>query len=115
MTSPTQRALALYKKRGCKVFVAERWNGFAKIRQDAFGFGDLLVIDPVNQEIILVQVTSATNHSTRVNKVLSISEAKDWLQAKGKIVVMSFKRKDNGRYDVREEFINMENICQEKK
>lgn len=105
--SPTQRALKIYKERRCRVYVAEKWNTFSQIRQDAFGFGDLLVIDKPNKQILLVQVTSGNNHNTRKIKISKIQAAKDWLDSGGKIVVMSFKKLKNGRYETNEEFITL--------
>lgn len=107
MSSPTQRALKIYRQRGCKVFITEKWNTFARIRQDAFGFGDLLVIDVDSSQILLVQVTSGANHNARVKKILGIPEASAWIKAGGKIAVMSFKKMKNGRYEMKEEFINV--------
>ena len=68
MTSPTQRALADLRSAGFLVHIAERWNPFAKIRQDAFGFADLIAIDKEGS-VTFVQVTSAANVAARRDKV----------------------------------------------
>lgn len=44
MSSPTQRSLALLKKRGYRAAVVEKWNPHARIRQDLFGIIDILAI-----------------------------------------------------------------------
>ena len=67
MPSPTQRSLALLKARGYTVAIVEHWNPFAHIRQDLFGFGDLLAIR--KGEVLLVQVTTGGNVSKRVDKI----------------------------------------------
>ena len=43
-TSPTQLSLKLMKERGYLCQIVERWNAFAKIRQDLFGFVDVLCV-----------------------------------------------------------------------
>lgn len=107
MSSPSARAKKEYKCRGCSVYVTEKWNAFAGVRQDAFGFGDLLVI--CEPDIVLVQVTSGDNHLARKKKILSIPESFKWLNSGGKIVVMSFTKEKNGRYSMKEENILKEN------
>ena len=42
MTSPLQRSKKLMEEQGATVAIVERWNPFAKIRQDLFGIIDLL-------------------------------------------------------------------------
>lgn len=66
-TSPTQRTLAEMRKRGYICEVVERWNQFAKIRQDLFGFIDVLCLG--DNEVIGVQATSAGNVAARVRKI----------------------------------------------
>ena len=45
--SPTQKTLALLRERGWDVAVVEKFVGPLCIRQDAFGWMDILCIDPV--------------------------------------------------------------------
>jgi len=93
--SPTQRALKLLRERGWKVAITERWISFGGkggVRSDAFGFGDLLAINPIEGELVLVQVCSGTDHSKRRNKIISIPESKDWILAGGLILLMSFRK-----------------------
>ena len=66
-TSPTQLSLKKLRDEGYLVAITERWNAFAKIRQDMFGFIDLLAIK--DGEILAVQTTSASNMSARANKI----------------------------------------------
>jgi hypothetical protein len=66
-TSPTQLSLKKLREDGYLVAITERWNAFAKIRQDMFGFIDLLAIK--DGEILAVQTTSASNMSARANKI----------------------------------------------
>ena len=65
--TPTQRTLAEMRSRGYACEVVERWNAFAKIRQDLFGFIDVLCLG--ENEVIGVQATSAGNVAARVRKI----------------------------------------------
>ena len=65
--TPTQRTLAEMRQRGYACEVVERWNPFARIRQDLFGFIDVLCLG--DNEVIGVQATSAGNVAARVRKI----------------------------------------------
>lgn len=104
--SPTVRTLKYYKDLGWPVCVTEKWNPWAGIRQDLFGFIDLVTLSAT--DIIAVQTTSGANHAARINKILCNVNAFHWLRAGGKIVVMSWRKKANGRYDRREEELTLD-------
>ncbi len=106
--SPTQRSLKELRKRGYMVAITEKWNPFAKIRQDLFGFIDLLAIR--GNEVLAVQTTSGTNVAARVAKIVSLQAARLWLESPNrKIVVHGWaKRGPRGKrkeWTVREEEI----------
>jgi hypothetical protein len=65
--SPTQLSLAKLREEGYTVAVVEHWNAFARIRQDLFGFIDLLALK--GKEVLAVQTTTAGNMSARVKKI----------------------------------------------
>lgn len=66
-TSPTQRSLKKLRDEGWTVAITEHWNSFCKMRQDLFGFVDLLCLrDGVT---MAVQTTSGDNVSARINKI----------------------------------------------
>jgi hypothetical protein len=67
MSSPTARTLAECKKRGWTVQVVEKWNAFAKVRVDLFGFIDLVAMD--GKCIYGIQSTSGSNLSARLKKI----------------------------------------------
>jgi len=48
-------------------WITEHWNHFAKIRQDLWGFCDILCIQ--GKDIVAVQTTSYSNVSARVKKI----------------------------------------------
>lgn len=65
--SPTQRSLAHLKALGYQAKVVEKWNPFAKIRQDLFG-GDVLALKP-GEPVLVVQATTGANHAARRAKL----------------------------------------------
>jgi hypothetical protein len=67
MSSPTQRSLKLLRDEGYTAAVVEKWNRFANVRQDLFGFIDILGIK--RGEIVGVQSTTADNMSARIRKI----------------------------------------------
>lgn len=65
--SPTERTLKYLREQGYFAVVVERWNQFARIRQDLFGIVDVLAVK--RGETLGVQCTSATHVAERVNKI----------------------------------------------
>ena len=65
-TSPTQLSIKYLKDQGYTVAIVEHWNAFARIRQDLFGFIDIIALK--GNETLAVQTTTATNMSARVKK-----------------------------------------------
>ena len=95
-TSPTQRSLSLLRERGYTVAVVEHWNAFAHIRQDLFGFGDLIAIR--TGEILLVQTTTAANMAARGAKIAAEPRSSLWMLAGGIIEIHGWaKRKPRGQ------------------
>ena len=92
MTSPTSRTLAYLKSVGMMVGVVEQWTQHAGIRQDLFGWADIMAAAP-DRGIIAVQCTSGTNHAARVAKIRSLETAARWLAAGGRIWVVSWSKK----------------------
>lgn len=66
--SPTQRTLAHMRSNHFRCAIVERWNAHAKIRQDLYGFVDVLCVG--NGKTVAVQCTSGSNVSARMNKIL---------------------------------------------
>lgn len=65
----TLRSRRLMEGRGFHVEQAEHYNAFTQRRHDLFGFVDLLCVHKETGEIVAVQSTSASNVSSRVNKI----------------------------------------------
>jgi hypothetical protein len=111
-TSPTARALAELRKLGALAQVVERWSQFAKVRQDLFGFVDLLYVLGAN--IVAVQVTSGGNHASRKAKIVAEPRARVWLEAGGLIELWSYSLKGKvGKrklWSCRKEAITLEDL-----
>ena len=91
MSSPTQRSLKEMRDRGYICQVVERWNAYAKIRQDLYNFGDVIAIRP--GEIVLVQATTTGNITKRHAKILLEPKAAVWKQAGGRILVHGWAKR----------------------
>jgi hypothetical protein len=91
VASPTSRSLNYCRDQELIAGVVEKWNPHARIRQDLFGFIDLIVID--DEGIIGVQATSGSNAAARVKKILAEPRARRWLEARCRIEVWAWKKK----------------------
>jgi hypothetical protein len=56
--------------------VVEKWNTFAKVRQDLFG-GDLLALKSV-APVLVVQATTGANHAHRRRKLAASGYSALW-------------------------------------
>lgn len=94
-TSPTQRSLALARKQGYTCQVVERWNSFAKVRQDLFGFIDIVCVHPMEdiKGVVGIQTTTRANMLARIQKIQAEQKAVHWLNAGGKITVHGWSKK----------------------
>ena len=66
-TSPTQLTLKLLRGDGWTAEVVEHWNPHARIRNDLYGFIDVLAVR--GPETLAVQTTSHTNVAARIRKI----------------------------------------------
>ena len=100
MTSPTQRSKAYAKKLGYAVAVVEHWNSFARVRQDLFGFGDLLCMK-AGEPLLLVQTTTTGNMQSRIVKIAALPESALWISTGNTIAVWGWaKRGGKGKRKV---------------
>ena len=65
--SPMQRSLKLLRESGWICAIVEKYNPFAKVRQDLFGFGDILALR--QGEMLAVQTTTKENVLARKKKI----------------------------------------------
>tara|TARA_R110000868_G_scaffold314859_1_gene575789 strand:- start:524 stop:832 length:309 start_codon:yes stop_codon:yes gene_type:complete len=96
--TPTQRSLAYLREEGYLVAIVEHWNPFARIRQDLFGFIDLLAIR--RDETLAVQVT-ASGVSSRVKKIEASPHLGRVREAGWKIHVHGHRKNSKGKYVMR--------------
>ena len=90
-TSSTQRSLKLLRERGYMAAVTEHWNPHARLRQDLFGFVDIVAVSRL-YGIIAVQTTSGANMAARIDKIRESVHAKVWLDADGTILVHGWRK-----------------------
>lgn len=93
--SPTQRSLKLLRDEGGFCAITEHWNAFARIRQDLFGFIDVLKIDA--NDTLAVQTTSGTNVAARIAKIKACPGALAWLQSPNRRIEVHGWRKAGER------------------
>lgn len=91
--SPTQRALALCKKNGWVAQVVERWNPYARVRQDLFGIIDIVVLDGGPGGPLGVQVTSGSNVAARLEKARQEPRLAAWLASPARFEVWGYSKK----------------------
>ena len=97
--SPTQRSLEKLRKEGWTCAITERWNAYAKLRQDLFGFIDVLAFR--GNEVLAVQTTSGSNVSARLDKIHGLQSASLWLESPNRKIVIHGWAKRGGRGEVK--------------
>ena len=80
--TPTARSLAELRRLGFMADVCERWIALVGIRRDLFHCIDIVAVK-AGEPILGVQATSASNLSSRLNKVRSLPAMRTWLAAGG--------------------------------
>ena len=81
--------------------VVEKWNPHARIRQDLFGFVDVLALR--DGETIAVQSTSWANVSARVKKIAESEHVAAVRKAGWKIIVHGWKKNaKTNRYELKQ-------------
>lgn len=101
--TPTQRSLKYLRDAGYTVAIVEHWNSFVRIRQDLFGFIDLLAIR--RGETLAVQVTAA-GVSARLKKIAGLPVVDRVREAGWRIEVHGWRKNAAGRYVMRIEDIS---------
>ena len=91
--SPTTLTLRSLRKEGYLAAVTEKWNQHAKIRQDLFGFVDVLAV--TRNETLAVQCTSWSNISSRVKKITEHENIGAVREANWRIQVWGWKKEKN--------------------
>lgn len=90
--TPTQRSMNFLKLKGYTPRIVEHFNHYAKVRQDLFGFIDIVALHPESKGVLGVQTTSAANISARVNKAMALSVCKLWLVCGNRVEFHGWKQ-----------------------
>jgi hypothetical protein len=101
--SPTQRSLAYLREQGYLVAIVEHWNPHARIRQDLWGWCDLLAIR--KNEVLAVQVT-ASGVAARIKKIEESDTIGMVRDAGIRVEVHGWRKNSKGRYVMRIEDIS---------
>lgn len=91
--SPTARSLREMRGRGYHCAVVEKWNAFAKIRIDLFGFGDILCFKDGESGVTAIQATTSPNISARLKKINENSYVQPWLRCGNNLIVHGWSLK----------------------
>lgn len=95
-SSPTQRSLKYCRDLGWFCAITEHWNQFAKIRQDLFGFIDIVALTP--DHIVAIQTTTSAHLAERIAKAQKLPGFWKWLEGGGKIEFHGWsKRGERGK------------------
>ena len=92
--SPTSRTLRTLKAQGTIAGIVEKFNQFAGphgIRQDLFGFIDVIAMDP-ERGIVGVQCCARSGHAAHRTKILENALAPEWLACGGRIEIWSWAK-----------------------
>ncbi|NBW08725.1 MAG: hypothetical protein EBR82_11950 [Caulobacteraceae bacterium] len=101
--TPTQRSLQYLREQGYHCSIVEKWNPHARIRQDLWGWCDILAIK--KNEVLAVQVTAA-GVAARIKKIQE-SETLGLVRDAGiRIEVHGWRKNSSGKYVMRIEDIS---------
>ncbi len=97
--SPTQRSLKMLRADGWTVAIVEHWNSFCHIRQDLFGFIDLLCLR--GGETLAVQTTVGGEVARRIAKIADLPVVAEVRKAAWKIEVHGWRKLATGKWECR--------------
>ena len=99
--TPAARSKRALEAAGYLVETVEKWNPFARIRQDLWGFADLLAIR--RNEVLAVQVTTRSNVNARICKIAAAESVERVREAGVRIEVHGWAKNKAGRWACRVE------------
>jgi hypothetical protein len=102
--SPTQRSLEYLRELGYHCAIVEKWNSFTKVRQDLWGWCDILAIR--KDEVLAVQVTSGSHVAERIRKIQNSDTVSKVRDAGIRIEIHGWSKNSKGRYVIRVEDIS---------
>jgi hypothetical protein len=98
--SMTKRTLDEMRKRGYLCAVVEKFNKFAGVTQDLYGFIDVLCCG--DGEIVGVQTTSSDNMAARIDKIANHENTAAVRKAGMRLLVHGWRKNAEGRWVLRE-------------
>jgi hypothetical protein len=101
--SPTQRSLEYLREQGYHCEIVEKWNPWRRIRQDLWGWCDILAIR--RDEVLAVQVTSS-GVAARIKKIQESDTILRVREAGIRVEVHGWTKRANGKYALRVEDIS---------
>jgi len=108
-TSPTQRSLKHLRELGYQVGITEKWNQYARIRQDLFGWLDMVAVHP-EKKILGVQTTTKSNMPARLEKARGNAALVSWLLGGGRLECHGW-RKLKGHWVVSIQEISIQDLA----
>ena len=91
MTSNTQRTMTQLRKKGWVCAVVEKWNHHVKIRQDLWGWMDVIAYK--DDITVGIQVCSMTGRKEHLNKILANKYTKSWSASENRLIQLWSWRK----------------------
>ena len=82
------KTMGWLRKKGYTVAKVERWNPFVGIRQDLFGFIDLIGIHPDRVGVLGVQTTATSffdGHKEKLNEKKILPKVRTWLKGNNRV------------------------------
>jgi len=90
------RTMEWLRKKGYTVAKVERWNAWAHIRQDLFGFIDLVAIHPDHTGVLAVQTTHSNffdDHKSKLFKDKKVApKIRIWLQGDNRLWMFGWNK-----------------------
>lgn len=86
---------------------------FAKVRQDLFGWIDVVAVDPKTPGILGVQTTTTSNQAARLAKARSNGALIAWLLSGGRLMVHGWRKNTSNRWVLTERPVTIEDLTAE--
>ena len=67
--APTRRSMMRLRNQKALVAKVERWNSFAKVNMDVWGFADIITVQPDQPGTLFIQACAHSNVHTRLKKM----------------------------------------------
>ncbi|HLW66633.1 MAG TPA: hypothetical protein VKS79_15065 [Gemmataceae bacterium] len=108
--SPTGRTLVALRRSGYLADVVERWVPHANLRQDLFGFADIIAIRAGEPGALLIQTTTAANLASRRQKAQRAPALRTWLATGNRFELWGWSQR-NGRWEAKREALTLPDLA----